>query len=309
MSHFAYTRTPGTWTALSALTHAEMSDIDVKTYKAINGDEGGAWTPSSAIQVGGAGFSFGGATGHRVISGSALYVDSGAAFQASSGATFTLDNGVTVSVQAAFVAGGGGTLTGTWSLGGATNITSAGTLTIKSGGNFTSAVGSNVVILFDQNTSGFALQNSAYANWYTGTTATFDAGSTLTVNGTTVLAGAVTLSGAMACSEPITLSSNGTIKWRCGIGGNADVTYLADTIDEVFVDGATLSSPRTYTLAGTAVEGQRFRITSLEGTHRITFNYNGGGSTANIRADGTDFRHFEITYISGSWRRTLSVVT
>ena len=100
MAHFAYTRTPGTWTALSALSHAEMEDIDTKLYKAINGDEGGAWTPSTAIQIGGAGFSFGGATGHRVISGSALYINSGAAFQASSGATFTLDNGVTVSVQA-----------------------------------------------------------------------------------------------------------------------------------------------------------------------------------------------------------------
>ena len=53
MSHFSSTRT--TWTPGTALLAAEMADIDAKTFKAINGDEGGTWAPSSVITIGGSG--------------------------------------------------------------------------------------------------------------------------------------------------------------------------------------------------------------------------------------------------------------
>jgi hypothetical protein len=55
MGHFAYTRSPGGWIALSVLFASEMEDLDGKLFKAINGDEGGSWTPSSQIVLGGAG--------------------------------------------------------------------------------------------------------------------------------------------------------------------------------------------------------------------------------------------------------------
>lgn len=53
MSHFALTRS--TWVSGTALFAAELASIDSKTFKAINGDEGGTWAPSSPIVVGGAG--------------------------------------------------------------------------------------------------------------------------------------------------------------------------------------------------------------------------------------------------------------
>lgn len=308
MAHFAYTRTPGTWTALSALSHAEMEDIDTKLYKAINGDEGGAWTPSTAIQIGGAGFSFGGATGHRVISGSALYINSGAAFQASSGATFTLDNGVTVSVQAAFVAGGGGTLTGAWGFNGTHTVGATGALIFASGSEVTSAVGSQVALLIDGATSGLTWQNSAFCTWATGTNPTVDAGATLTIDGEIETTGTTTLGGTITCNEVIEMASHGSVAWRAALGTDANLTILADTTDEIYIPAGTLSAGRTYTLAGTPVEGQRFAITTLEGSTTLSFDFN-GGSVVTLCANGTNYRHFGLTYIGGSWRRTMSVVT
>lgn len=55
MAHFAFTRSPGGWIALSVLFASEMEDIDDKLSKALNADEGGSWTPSSQIVLGGAG--------------------------------------------------------------------------------------------------------------------------------------------------------------------------------------------------------------------------------------------------------------
>ena len=309
MAHFAYTRTPGTWTALSALSHAEMEDIDGKLCKAITGDDGGAWTPAAAPEIAGAGFSLGGATGHRVISGSVLYINSGAAFEASSGATFTLDNGVTVSVQAAFVAGGGGTLTGAWGFNGTHTVGATGALIFASGSEVTSAVGSQVALLIDGATSGLTWQNSAFCTWATGTNPTVDAGATLTVDGELETTGTTTLGGTITCNEVIEMASHGSVAWRAALGADANTTYLADTIDEVHVTGATLSSPRTYTLAGTPVEGQRFRITTFESTHSITLSYNGGSNTLNMTNDGTHFRTAELVYISGSWRISLTIIT
>lgn len=309
MAHFAYTRTPGTWTALSALSHAEMEDIDTKLYKAINGDEGGAWTPSTAIQIGGAGFSFGGATGHRVISGSALYINSGAAFQASSGATFTLDNGVTVSVQAAFVAGGGGTLTGAWGFNGTHTVGATGALIFASGSEVTSAVGSQVALLIDGATSGLTWQNSAFCTWATGTNPTVDAGATFTFNGTathngtTNLAGPVNLSGAMTCSEPIDMAGNGTIGWRAFLGTDADIPALScEAYDQVHVVASTPTANRTYTLIGTAVEGQRFRISYLGASYKVTFVFNGGGDSYELKNVSGSYVFLELVYISGAWR-------
>lgn len=291
MAHFARVRILGGWAGITTLLGSEMEALDLAHYKSINGDEGGAWMPSSAIEIGGSGVDMGGL----------LNIGAAGDFNVDTGATFTIDTGVTTTLLSAVTASGGGTLTGTWTLGGATNISSSGTLTIQNGGDFTSAVGSNVAILFDQGTSGFGLQNSAYATWATGTTAVFDAGSTLTVNGTTVLAGAVTLSGAMTCSEPITLSSNGTIKWRAYLGTDANVTILADAYDEVHVVAATPTADRTYTLAGTAVEGQRFQISYIGASYKITLDYN-SGTTLELKNVSTKYTFIELTYISGSWR-------
>jgi hypothetical protein len=54
MSHFLYTRPLGTWNTLP-IAFSELADFDAKTFKAINGDDGGTWAPASQILIGGAG--------------------------------------------------------------------------------------------------------------------------------------------------------------------------------------------------------------------------------------------------------------
>lgn len=56
MAHFTRTRADLTaWTATSTVDDTEFNDLDEKTFKAINGDEGGTWAPSSVIEIGGSG--------------------------------------------------------------------------------------------------------------------------------------------------------------------------------------------------------------------------------------------------------------
>jgi hypothetical protein len=43
------------WAAGTALTPAEIDDLDQKTFESINGDDGGTWNPSSVIEIGGQG--------------------------------------------------------------------------------------------------------------------------------------------------------------------------------------------------------------------------------------------------------------
>lgn len=61
MSHFDYTRPAGVWGGFVPVLASEFADLDRKTFKAINGDEGGTWAPTSPIAIGGAGLEIGGA--------------------------------------------------------------------------------------------------------------------------------------------------------------------------------------------------------------------------------------------------------
>ena len=304
MSHFAYTRTPGTWTALSALSHAEMADIDDKLYKAINGDDGGAWTPAAALEIGGAGFSFGGATGHRVISGSVLYINSGATLQWNSGSTLDVRSGVTVIFLSAITASAGGSLDGAWLHDGIHTVPTGGAYEFDPGSTLDVDVGANVTIALDNGTDHINWTGTgATARWYTGSVLQTDAGASVTFNSAVTLAGAVTLSGAMTCSEPIDMSSNGTIGWRAFLGTDADIPALScEAYDQVHIVASTPSANRTYTLTGTPVDGQRFRISYLGSSYKVTFVFNGGADSYELKNVSGSYVFLELAYISSSWR-------
>ena len=53
--HFQYVRPGGLWGLFTLLTSAAMQLIDQQLFKAINGDDGGTWAPTSVITLGGAG--------------------------------------------------------------------------------------------------------------------------------------------------------------------------------------------------------------------------------------------------------------
>ena len=55
MAHHARTRSDADWVNLRNLLPSELRDIDQKTFLSLNGHEGGSWSPSSPIVIGGAG--------------------------------------------------------------------------------------------------------------------------------------------------------------------------------------------------------------------------------------------------------------
>jgi len=90
MAHFSYTRTGGLWgpNGVDTITEADLESFEQKMFKAINGDEGGAWSPSSAIAIGGSGVDLQG-TGHQVSSGGKLAIKSGATLDIENSGTHT----------------------------------------------------------------------------------------------------------------------------------------------------------------------------------------------------------------------------
>lgn len=89
MSHFGFRKSPsGDWSTVVVLTRADMTYFDQTLAKAINGDEGGTWAPSSPIIIGGAGASFD-ISGHtHVLPGAEIEVESGAGLIIDPGGTF-----------------------------------------------------------------------------------------------------------------------------------------------------------------------------------------------------------------------------
>lgn len=308
MAHFARVRILGGWAGITTLLGSEMEALDLAHYKSINGDEGGAWMPSAAIEIGGSGVDMGGL----------LNIGAAGDFNVDTGATFTIDTGVTTTLLSAITASGGGTLTGTWTHGSTNNVTGAGHFSFATGtyAEFASGatldcdVGCNVTISLDHNSDHISFTGTgATARWYTGSILQTDAGSTATFggtatfNGSVTLAGAVTLSGATTCSEPIDMSANGTIGWRAFLGTDADIPALScEAYDQVHIVASTPSANRTYTLTGTPVDGQRFRISYLGSSYKVTLVYNGGADSYELKNVSASYVFLELAYISSSWR-------
>lgn len=66
MSNFERTQSDGVWINGYVVPRADFEDLDRKQFEAVNGDRGGAYSPSSAIRVGGSGLQV---TGPTVVTG------------------------------------------------------------------------------------------------------------------------------------------------------------------------------------------------------------------------------------------------
>jgi len=321
MAHFAKTRL--SWGVLTALLSSEMAAIDVKTYKAVNGDEGGTWAPSSAIEIGGGaggGLTITGASTplsiagggilqiasgcqYLVTSGALWIVDTDATFGANSDVavnkSFTFENGCTT----LFKNGGTATFnnghTSTWQSGSnfgvqtgchaSISLDSSSTLYVGSGATFTVHVDADAVIALGA-TASLALSGGAPLTVGSGCTATIAAGATLAIQDATVtLAAAVTTSG------------KGRVRCRPVIGADANTTYHVENYDLIHVQ--TLTASRTYTLGNTgAATGDRIRFSNRDATYGIDIQINGGGTDVTIK--GGVIETVDYTYIGGTWYRT-----
>lgn len=76
MAHFVRTQSDATWISGYTPPGSDFQSLDQKTFKAVNGDEGGTWAPSSPIIIGGQGQQLAGHN-HLVLAGGRLSVQSG----------------------------------------------------------------------------------------------------------------------------------------------------------------------------------------------------------------------------------------
>ncbi len=102
MAHFNLTFPLGA-VFLSELSSAQLDDLDSKTERAINGDEGGTWAPAGVIIIGGAGIQV---TGFANLDDLDAVVPTGRGIVIQSGGTLTLDAGSTTSSAGAFTFAG-----------------------------------------------------------------------------------------------------------------------------------------------------------------------------------------------------------
>ena len=163
-----------------------------QVFKAINGDEGGTWAPSSFITIGGSGIKLTG-VGHQIASGGRLNVLSGGEVRLQNGSIFRADGAGDILIQ---VTGGIAEMkfesgsVGQWNAGAALDM--YGSLTFKTAGS---------------------------AAWESGTSASFQSGSLFNLNsGATMNA-----NGQIKVYGQILVMSTGDITFNSGanlVGGS-----------------------------------------------------------------------------------------
>lgn len=281
MSHNSYTRP--TWVSGTDLFAAEMADLDAKTFKAINGDDGGTWAPSSAITIGGAGLTarlvssnYVDAGTLGIISGSILSVDS-ASYVSISGSTI-FSNGSLTAIQSGAI----------WAFSGGSSVTFGSGSVCDSFGDTTFKTGSQTV--FDSGSSLSFGGSSAFAST-----------SNVGFNGTLSLAGT-----AMGVSKKITASSTGRIVKRVtsiattGVDSSAYGPANADTVVVL-----ALTNTVNFTINDTdASNGDEMTFVNKSTTNTLIVKDPSLGTGIASLQDGTSgFRPYVVVYREGGiWK-------
>jgi hypothetical protein len=136
MAHFAYLAAPGSFVNGYVPSPSLWETLNDQQYKAVNGDDGGSWSPAAAIVVGGAGITLSGTT-HKILSGAELHAQSGGYIKIDAGAELTV-NGSIYCTNIITVSGGAITLASSGSMG----VNSGCGITFANGSILTAQAGS-----------------------------------------------------------------------------------------------------------------------------------------------------------------------
>jgi len=239
MGHFTYPAgTPlGTVPFGYVVPSAEWQSTIRQIFKAINGDEGGTWAPSSFIVVGGSGFSLTG-TGHQIAASARLTVQSTGEIRVANGGLMRLDgsggdilmkvasNIATIEVESGAVV--------QVNAGGALDV--YGSATFKSGGTGQWESGSNATFL-------------------SGSTFTLASGATANLTGSTLVRGTLTIKASggpgslvieAGTTNPfaglIQLLSTSELRFTAGSALTGTIEVSGDTSSITLKDGMTLTA-------------------------------------------------------------------
>ncbi|NUP10881.1 MAG: hypothetical protein HOW73_32960 [Polyangiaceae bacterium] len=252
MSHNARIRAPGLWIA-GTLLPGEMELFDAAQFKAVNGDDGGTWSPANKIIFGGAGLEVtgpfaAGAVGTMVMpTGGSLSLTGNAFIALANGTHLDLNSGAILNVNS----------------GADIEVESGGEITVKSGGFINLAGGASIEAF-----SGAMVRIGNGASLTLLGLATIDS-SGATLNGTLTQAAAVTQTGMVT---------------RSGAGGRTRIrtsVLLANQLNNIsvatdlafYVQSDNLA--RTHTLLVTSAPVP-------QAGERLTVNVKNTGSAAVI---------------------------
>lgn len=275
--------TTATWASGSTLTVAASAGFNLNGAGLIG--SGGALS----VQSGGDLFVLSGGTA-TVLSGASMIIDGGGAL--------SIEGGITIQDAA-----GGGPGAITWRAGSAVNI---GTI-----------AGIDVVVSFDRSDTDFTTNSTVDVNsgasWTFNNTPTVASGMTLsggllsltstsalTMSGSGALTigssnaatfnGSVTLTGAVALQDPMTLSGDGQLIERVTVAVDAPITTGVNVTDNiVFFTTGVLSGPQDWRLTDTgAVAGSKMFVSRrAEGSaHTITVKRDSDSSAIVALATG-----------------------
>jgi hypothetical protein len=282
VAHNGYVRTAGTWATLSTLTSAELRQFDIAQFKAINGDDGGTWSPSSALILGGLGLK---TTGPYWATGS-FRVDTVGDFR--SNVTVAGTGSVTGNLHCGAVidADGGVTTHGDLTADGKIQVAANAVIgtTLVTGGNLTC----HANLSADGNISAVGNLN---------------AGGNLSVTGTT------TLSGASSIAAPMSLTGAGHLNKRVLAAPDADTAVSVSTADYLIGNSIiTLTADHLYSLDSTgAAIGSEFHVTNNSATKFMQVTYNGGVTSFLLKNASGARRTIKFVYTSVGWIETESI--
>jgi hypothetical protein len=294
--HFELTREDlADWSSpTDPVTPAEFWDLDQKTFKSINGEEGGVWAPSSAIVIGGQGLQVTGtflATGYVEIGDSAvdelvvistvdlqndvtiggddtdtLAVNSTTNFDAD--VTIGLNGSHDLQVEATAFFDAGVTFDSTVQFNGDVTfgVDDTTLVTVNSEALFLAPVTLDFPVDITSSlvvTGNATLGNGPGDDLTVEATAVFEAevgfNNTATFGGDAVFTGAVVCSpgSSLTINEPLQFTTDGRVPWRVFEPPDSNATITPAQGNAIYVH--SLTATRNYTLdVDTAVEGDFF---------------------------------------------------
>jgi len=298
MAHFIRVRPLGLWVDGDVLQASEMELFDAQLSKAINGDEGGVYTPSAAIEIGGIhGLKLTGvfwSTGSFRVDGLA---DLRGGLSVTGGdATFAQD----VSVQGNISGDGDLAIAGTTTLHG---TTISGSL----------AISSNLHVQGTTQLDGDVTGNADFFIERVFIHCTAEGGFVFKANGAAKIVGNAEIGGTCTVTGAVTLSSNlsvqgvfsgkGRFRRRVRVMGDASETVSVSDYDMVFMPPGVMTIDRVLTISTAgAVEGDVMRVTALDGTHFLNVDW--GAANTFLKVDTAQRRWLELTFIGSNWELT-----
>jgi hypothetical protein len=277
-----------------SVTSAEYEGLDAKTYRAINGDDGGTWAPSSQIVIGGAGLD---------VTGPSSFGDC-RAFAMGAAGSFVIDPGANVDLYANVTVDGGahsyiGT-TVTLSAGSVIALTDLSQLTLDADSDMTCAGSISMT-----GTSTFNVGSGCTMTVQSGGAAVCASGGTFTVQSggqlDVALGGIIDVEGKLRVDGQVRTGLN-----VAGVNSN----FLTNNDDPGYIVSVTDGSVHTITchIASTPPEQGQLMFIRVDLTNAGSgVNVgNEGGPAGGIAVFGTGTGRggliLQYNNIAGSWR-------